>query len=185
MNETGAAMAVVAALEELGAEYMISGSFASNLWGSPRQTQDVDIVIEIKSLDLGAFFDRLGVGFEADRQLRFEAVTATHRYIVEHRPTLFRAELFLLTDDPFDRARFARRVKVEFAGKQVAFSTAEDAVVQKLHWLQRSGNQKHREDVLGILRLQHSSLDWDYVRSWADRQGTRALLDEIAAELDG
>jgi hypothetical protein len=184
MNETDAAMAVVAVLEDLGAEYMISGSFASNLWGSPRQTQDMDIVIDIKSLDLNAFFERIGPDFEIDRQLRFEGVTATHRYVVEHRSTLFRAELFLLTDDPFDQARFARRVGIEFASRKVAFSTAEDTVIQKLRWLHLSGHYKHHDDVLGILRLQRSNLDWDYIRMWSDKLGMRRLLDEIAAELD-
>jgi hypothetical protein len=37
---------VVAALVEVGVPYMIAGSFASNLHGVPRMTQDADIVID-------------------------------------------------------------------------------------------------------------------------------------------
>ncbi|UCG34352.1 MAG: hypothetical protein JSU68_06875, partial [Phycisphaerales bacterium] len=101
-----------------------------------------------------------------------------------HLPSRFKVELFILTDDPFDQERFARRVRVSVGGRQAVFSAAEDAVVQKLLWFLRSGDHKHRKDVRDMLAAQGSSLDWEYVRSWADKHGTRALLDEIAAELD-
>jgi hypothetical protein len=37
---------VVEVLETLGVPYMVAGSFASNLHGVPRMTQDADLVID-------------------------------------------------------------------------------------------------------------------------------------------
>lgn len=46
MTAEEAALAVVDALERTGIPYMVVGSLASNLYGTPRSTQDVDIVIQ-------------------------------------------------------------------------------------------------------------------------------------------
>ena len=37
---------VVDAIEQAGLTYMVAGSFASNLHGIPRMTQDADIVVD-------------------------------------------------------------------------------------------------------------------------------------------
>jgi hypothetical protein len=39
---------VVALLEQAGVTYMVAGSFASNLHGIPRMTQDADVVIDAR-----------------------------------------------------------------------------------------------------------------------------------------
>jgi hypothetical protein len=184
MNELESVLSVIRALEELNAEYLVSGSFASNFWGRARSTRDVDIVIRMESLDLSAFFDKLGDEFEVDAQMQFEGVTGTQRYVVTHRQTRFQAELFILTDDAFDRSRFARRAPVSLEGVPTDFATAEDVVVQKLLWLQRTQADKHREDVRAVLAVQGQSLDWDYIHRWTDEHGTRALLDEILRSIE-
>jgi hypothetical protein len=53
---------IVAALDEAEVPYMLSGSFASSMFGSPRATQDIDIVIHPT---LGSL-ERLLVHFPSD-----------------------------------------------------------------------------------------------------------------------
>jgi hypothetical protein len=43
---------VVAALDALGIDYMITGSAASSLQGEPRATHDIDLVVEIDSVQV-------------------------------------------------------------------------------------------------------------------------------------
>ncbi len=38
---------VVRTLEELGVDYMVTGSIASSLQGEPRSTHDIDIVVNL------------------------------------------------------------------------------------------------------------------------------------------
>ncbi len=184
MNEVDVTLWLVRALSEMNAEYVISGSFASNLWGEPRATRDVDIVYAPASLDLGEFRRRVENEFELDPQMRVEAITGTLRHVATHRRTGFQAELFLLSDDPFDRSRFARRRAVKFGDTEVYFLTAEDIVVQKLRWLARGGEQKHREDLRKLLAVQQANLDWAYVRRWTAEHRTDNLLNDLLANLD-
>jgi hypothetical protein len=37
--------------------------------------------------------------------------------------------------------------------------------------------------VRNVIAVQGEAIDWDYVYSWCDRHGTRALLDEIRASI--
>jgi hypothetical protein len=57
--------------------------------------------------------------------------------------------------------------------------TVEDVIITKLRWAERAGRQKDRNDLQTVIRVQSDQIDWNYIYSWADRHGTRALLDEI------
>jgi hypothetical protein len=52
-------------------------------------------------------------------------------------------------------------------------------VVTKVRW-RRS---KDTNDVRDLISVQGDALDWNYIYSWADRHGTRELLDEIRASI--
>ncbi len=43
------ALRVITSLEKLGIEYHLGGSFASSIHGVPRQTQNVDLVVDLRS----------------------------------------------------------------------------------------------------------------------------------------
>ena len=57
--------------------------------------------------------------------------------------TPFRIELFRLTDQPFDRARFNRRRKVALGGDEVWIPTPEDVILQKLTWSRPKDRDGH------------------------------------------
>jgi hypothetical protein len=58
----------IARLDDCGIPYMITGSFASNVQGVPRATQDADIIIESNQKSLDQFIESLGIDFYASRQ---------------------------------------------------------------------------------------------------------------------
>ncbi len=43
------ALRVASALEQVGADYFVGGSFASSLDGEPHATNDIDFVIDLKA----------------------------------------------------------------------------------------------------------------------------------------
>lgn len=179
MTNDEAALAVIDALESLGVPYMVVGSLASNLYGIPRMTQDADFVLEIDLPTLRTVADRLGAAFRLDPQMGVEMVTGTSRYVLQVVETPFTIEFFLLSDDPHDRQRFARRQMVTVLGRKAAVPTAEDVIVTKLRWWREVRRPKDLQDARGILAVQGDRIDWDYVQSWCDRHGTREILDEL------
>lgn len=63
MTSEDALKLILSKLDECGIPYMITGSFASNIHGLPRATQDTDIIVEVEQKTLEKFFESLGPAF--------------------------------------------------------------------------------------------------------------------------
>jgi predicted nucleotidyltransferase len=170
--------AVLRGLNELGVPYMIVGSLSSNFYGEPRNTKDADFVVQLGNTSLSKLMERIGPGYALDRQMGFETVTGTTRYHIQHVDSEFLIELFELTSDSHNQERFARRRKTTFLGVPAYVATAEDVVIQKLRWYLRGRRPKDIEDVKNVLEGKMPDLDFEYMRSWCDRHGTRELLED-------
>jgi predicted nucleotidyltransferase len=166
---------VVDALERARVPYMLVGAFSSNYYGIPRSTEDVDLVIELNRPLTEDFNQLLGPEFESERQLSFETNTGTQRQEFRVQGTLFKVELFRLSNGSFDQMRFQRRKPVEVAGRRVWFPTAEDVIVMKLRW----ARIKDKEDVKDVMLVQRGNLDWTYIEHWCKENGSVAIMEEI------
>lgn len=169
------ALRVANALNVAGIPFMLVGGFSSNYYGIPRSTKDADFVVQLNAPLDATFALTLGPEFEAEPQMSFETNTGTQRQEFRVQGTLFKVEMFRLSDDPHDQERFHRRRPSEVAGRQIFFPSAEDVIIWKLRW----ARAKDREDVRAVIGVQQSKLDWPYVESWCERHGTRALLEEV------
>lgn len=179
MTGDDAVLAVIEALESFGVDYMLVGSLSSNFYGIPRATQDADFVIQPGKAGLFELSQRLGPAFQLDKQATFETVSMTVRHVMHVAGSDFKIELFHLSDDEHDQERFHRRVRTKLLGRDIWLPRAENVVITKLNWAAGRTGTKDRDDVRNIIAVQGGQLDWDYIYSWADRHGTRALLDEI------
>lgn len=174
---------VLDALDAEGMAYAIVGSFASNIYGVPRATQDADIVVEAGPGQIGQVVKRLGLDFEREPQLQFETVTGTTKTVLRHRPSDFTIEVFNLSDDPHDQSRFARRRLLQIYGGHAWVLTPEDVLVTKLNWLHRSNRKKDLADIQNVMLVQFNALDWHYVETWCDQHGSRPLMERVRAEV--
>jgi len=64
-----------------------------------------------------------------------------------------KADFWLLTDDPYDRERFARRVRIEALGLALSVSTPEDTILMKLRWSAQAGGSENRSTTPWGLRI--------------------------------
>ncbi len=167
--------------------YLVVGALSYNVYGIPRSTRDADLVIDLGDRDIEGIAGRLGADFTLDPQMSFETVTASARYVLEFVPTQYKIELFLLRDEPYHQARFARRRLVSVEARQVWAATVEDVIVMKLRWGLTGRRSKDLEDVRNVLKVQHAQgaeLDWPYIHDWCEQHGTRELLDQLLASIE-
>jgi hypothetical protein len=176
-----AAVEVAARLREAGVPFLFVGSFSSNLYGIPRSTKDVDVVIQTPGGGIADMAVVLGDQFVPVDQFRFETNTGTICQEFAIRGSTFRVEMFTLSDDPHDAHRFARRVERPFGESTAFFPTAEDVIVWKLRW----ARPKDLEDIKSVILVQEQEhpLDWPYIHDWCAKHGTTARLEEILASL--
>ena len=101
---------VVQALDASGCAYMLTGSFASSMQGEPRLSHDIDLVVDFSAKALPALLQRFpSPEFYLDEQIVREAIGAKTMFSLLQVSEGDKVDFWLLTDDPFDIARFARR----------------------------------------------------------------------------
>jgi hypothetical protein len=111
MNLYELASRVIEALESEDIPYMLVGALSSSVFGIPRATKDVDIVLQLVTREpLRRLENRLADVVEFDPQVTFESLTGSVRHILtaKSRPP-FIVELFELGTDAFVTERFSRR----------------------------------------------------------------------------
>ena len=122
----------------------------------------------------------------ADGEAMEEAIARAGSFNVVHLATMFKVDLFVRKDSPFDRKSFERSREEEIGDPpvRVRVSTPEDTVLHKLLWYEKGGRGSSRqwEDVIGVLRVQAGKLDDEYLVSWARRLGVLELLERALGE---
>lgn len=185
-NGNEATARVIDAFDRLGLDYLLAGSFSSNFYGIPRSTKDADFVAVLVGGAVAALEKELHEDFEFDDQPSIETVTGTFRDKLKARAIPFEIEIFHLSLDAHDQARFQRRRRVhdELIGRDVWLPSPEDVILMKLRWAEIAKRGKDIDDVRDVIAVQgDAALDWDYIYHWCAIHGTRALLDEIRASI--
>lgn len=184
MNGTDALIALSRAFEAAGMAYMIVGSYSSNFYGIPRSTKDADLVVNLDQADWKKLTSILPPGLQLEEQSGFEMVTSTRKELIRLKNSAFEIELFHLSQDAHDSARFNRRRKVPILpGVEAYLPTAEDVIIQKLRWSRGAKRAKDFADVVAVMQVQGPTrLDWSYIEDWCGKHGTLDLLAEAKAE---
>jgi len=182
-------MPVVSALERLGVAYQVGGSFASSIHGRGRSTMDVDLVADLEPSHVDAFVAAIGDGYYADAGMIREALRERSSFNLIHNATVFKVDVFVPKDRPYDREALARRARDRIEGHggsgEVYVASAEDTILAKLEWFRLGGETSERQwnDVLGVLEVQGDALDRAYLERWASELGVAALLERALREI--
>ena len=156
-----------AALESAGVPYFVTGSFASSAYGVPRSTNDIDIVIAPTHQQLSALLDQFPESeFGSSREDAFDALRRRSQFNVVDYETFWKIDFIVRQQTPFDASRFARRELVKIAGVRLYAASAEDVLITKLWWAKLGESERQIIDAAGIVRVQGTKLDSDYVEKW-------------------
>lgn len=170
-------------LEQMSIPYYITGGVAAIAYGEPRTTQDLDLVLAI-SPDL---IDRLvtaltDAGFYVPGVDDVKSGRMATLQITDME-SISRADLVIAGTEEFDRLKFERRRRFEVSGMgMLYFASPEDVILNKLRWGLRSQSEKQWRDVLGVLKVQASALDYNYLAAMANGLGIADALNRAIAE---
>lgn len=174
-------VAVAEILEKLHIPYLITGGMAVLIWGRPRFTADIDIIVELKENNIGELkiaLQRLGRDGYIDQQMIREAIKTQGEFNFIDGTSGLKVDFWILKDDEFDRSRLQRRVTQKILGKKIYFTSAEDLILAKLHWGRDSSSTRHLEDIDSIFKISGEKLDKAYLKSWARKLGLEKLLNQ-------
>ena len=183
MNEQELLLDCVRRLNLSGIQYMLTGSMASNAWGIPRTTHDLDFVIQLPPSQIESLTEAFAApDFFLDEGSVRAAYQPPHQFNLIHIPSALKADFWLLRPIPFEREMFSRRLKDQWFGEPIWLATAEDIVLHKLYWNQITPSERQLADVAGVVHVQQGKLDEKYLRRWAKELG---LASELENALSG
>lgn len=174
-------------LETLGVPYVIGGSPAGAVHGVVRATMDADLVADLRPEHAGPLARALGDAFYVDVEAIHDAIRHRSSFNVIHLETIFKVDIFIPRQRPFEQVQFKRRTRqvVSADPERTAYvSSAEDIVLAKLEWYRMGGevSERHWLDVVGVLKVQADRIDQVYLREWAAALGVADLLERALVE---
>jgi hypothetical protein len=160
-------------LEELGIDYMVTGGVAAVVYGDPRFTRDIDIILRLESADVS----RLAAAFDPKRfyvppieTLKTEARRPRYGHFnIIHRETALRADIYVLSRDPLQQWGFSQRRALDLESDRITLAPPEYVVLSKLEYYRDSGSERHLRDIAMILRISEGEVDLGAIAEWVDR----------------
>ena len=160
-------------LDRLGLPYCITGSVAASVYGEPRLTADIDVVLLLRAADIVALrsaFPESDYYVPPDETLRLEAarpVRGTFNLI--HHASQFKADVYIAARDPLHAWALAHRRRIDLGESGAWIAPPEYVVVRKLEYLREGGQDKHLRDIRFILAA--TALDRAFVEAEVARLG--------------
>jgi hypothetical protein len=163
-------------LERLGLPYCITGSVASSVYGEPRLTADIDVVLLLRLEDIAALratFPDENYYVPPDDTLRLELTRSSRgMFNLIHHASSFKADVYLAGRDPLHAWALEHRRRIDLEGSGAWIAPPEYVIVRKLEFLREGGSDKHERDIRSMLAA--TALD----RAFVDAEVTRLGLQE-------
>ena len=143
MSQQELLKSVIRALDAAGIDYMATGSVVSSLQGEPRSTHDIDLVVAIHPESVKNLVSAFpSPAYYLNEEDIIEAINNRGMFNLIEVGSGDKVDFWLLTDDPFDRARFKRKYREDVFGIGMWISTAEDTILMKLKWAKLAGGER-------------------------------------------
>jgi len=177
---------VIQALDQVGIQYMITGSLASSLQGEPRSTHDIDMVIAIQESKVHKLVETFPPSnFYLDEDSVLDAINRQSMFNLVDIDVGDKVDFWILTEEPFDQSRFSRKISEEFMGLKMQVSTPEDTILAKLRWAKLSGgSEKQFTDALRVYEVQYGKLNIDYLKHWVKKLDVESLWKRLVDEAE-
>jgi hypothetical protein len=172
-------------LQRAGIPYMVTGGLAAIIYGDPRLTNDVDVVVQLNPDDaerLAAAFAAPGWYVPPVEVIREEAARVAHGHFnLLELDTSLRADVYCLGADPLGTWAMAHRQRIELSGGPVWIAPIEYVILQKLRYFREGGGDRHLRDIAAIRRISGALIDQPTLDAWVHRLGLTREWERAAA----
>lgn len=175
-----------APFEQLGLPYMITGGAAAIVYGEPRLTNDLDLVVVMRPDDAG----RVAAALAAEdtyvppvEVLEIEAGRRIHGHFnIIHAPSSLRADVYVAGEDPLHAWGLAGRRQIRVGPLSVSIAPPEYVIVRKLQYAAEGGGDRHLRDIRRMLEravvpIDHAAIadraaglglgpNWEAAKAW-------------------
>ncbi len=150
-------------LNEYNLRYSITGSVASMVYGEPRLTNDVDVVLDIVSRDIPRLIETFP---EEDFYMPPQAVIETEllrgsrgHFSIISQQTMLKADIYLVGNDPLQRWGMHSARILNIDGLDISFAAPEYVIIRKLEFYREGNSAKYLRDIASMITESRAEID--------------------------
>lgn len=178
MPEAELSLMFLRPLNKLGVRYIVSGSVAAILYGEPRFTNDVDVVVFLRSDDIARLREAFPMPefyLPPPEIISVEiARPQKGQFNVIHAATGYKADIYTSGRDEFNAWAFRNARQMEFEGEKIMVAPPECVIVRKLEFYREGGSDKHFRDIRTMLAVSGEQINHEELQHWIERQNVQA-----------
>ena len=164
-------------LETAGIEYMITGSMAMAFYSTPRMTRDIDVIIQVSSIDVNKIRNLFSDDFYIDEASVRQAILSRGMFNIIHNDSVIKVDFIIRKDEEYRIEEFSRKREIDIEGISVWVVAPEDLILSKLIWVKRSQSELQLRDAQQMVALKE--LDNKYLEKWSKILGVYDLLGKV------
>lgn len=171
-------------LEATGVPYMITGATAAIIYGQPRVTNDLDVVLALDTSAIAAFqqaFPEEEFYIPPDSVIRVEQARRQRGHFnILHHESGYKADIYLAGADPLHAWALPLRRTLPWRNNTtIMVAPPEYVVLRKLEFYREGGSSKHPADIRAIQQV--TGLDNEVMRPWLEHLGLLLTWEKILA----
>jgi hypothetical protein len=149
-------------------KYLITGSVASIVYGEPRLTNDIDLVMHLDEIEIDKFIKAFPQGqfyCPSVEEIKTELNRTAYGHVnLIHQETGFKADIYFAGEEELQLWAFENKKSVEFSGSTIFVAPPEYVILKKLQFYKEGKSQKHISDIQGILSNSEELINFDYLK---------------------
>lgn len=175
-------------LNRLRIPYLVTDGVASVVYGEPRFTRDIDLVVELEAADVRRFsmaWSPAEFYVPPVEVIDEESRPSAHGHFnVIHHETTMRADVYVAGSDALNAWAFAHKVMRRVDGDEVYLAPIEAVMLSKLRYYQIGKSDRHLRDIRQMLDVSGDLVDHAEIERWAIRLGVEEEWSEAKAFAD-
>jgi len=154
---------VTSKFEDLGLQYMLTGSLAMSYYSQPRMTRDIDLVVNI----FPELVKKIEKVFEREYYISIESINDALEkefiFNLIHRASAIKVDCIVRKNEEYRLTEFERRKKIKLADFNIYIVSKEDLIISKLIWFRESDSEIQKNDIKNLLLFEY---DKNYLLTW-------------------
>ena len=150
--------------------YMIVGSIAGAIYGEPRLTRDIDLVVQTGNITFNAILSAFSEAefYVPPAEIISQEIQRRGQINILHHASGLKVDCIFLKSTEHAQTEFANKVRKEILPGLFSWvARAEDIIIKKLEYYREGQSQKHLTDIRGIMA--NTALDSEYLSKWVSR----------------
>ena len=166
-------------LEQAGIAYMLTGSMAMSQYAVPRFTRDIDLIVQLKTVDADKIHTLFSEQYYLSRPAVSNAISRESMFNLIHFEYSIKVDFVVLKSSEYRQVEFARKQRVKINGFMVWIVSKEDLILSKLLWAKDSHSEMQLKDVKNLIATDY---DEDYIRQWTQALNLSSLFEECISD---